>query len=102
MSKMFSTNTHFERDPATREAETYLRANRRYKTSSGILITNLSRLSRTLPGVLLDFSTSGMRIETPLVRVEAGSHAVLGEDLYFADLTPERPGAVNFAELVEI
>jgi len=84
--KMFSINPQLMTDPATREGERYLRANRRYKTSSGVFVTNLSQLSIRVAGVLLDFSSSGMRIETPLlfhlgdsVRVEAGRHILLAE-----------------------
>jgi hypothetical protein len=86
MMNMFSINGQLERDSATREGETYLRATRRHKTSSVVLITNLSQPSIRVAGVLLDFSTSGMRVETPLslhlgdpVRIEAGSHMVFGE-----------------------
>src|SRR4051812_24869502 len=81
-----SPNAQLESDSVTREAETYLRANRRHKTSSAVLISTLSKPSERLVGVLLDFSIDGMRIETTLplnlgdsVRVEAGKHMVLGE-----------------------
>ena len=83
---IFSVNGQLERDLATREGEMYLRANRRHKTSSVVLITNLNQPSIRVTGILLDFSTSGMRIETPFsfhlgdsVRVETESHMVLGE-----------------------
>ena len=86
---MFSINAQLERDSATRQPETYLRENRRHKTSSVVLITNLGQPSMTGTGVLLDFSTNGMRIETPLsfhlgdsVRVEAGNHIELGEIIH--------------------
>ena len=68
-----------------------LRANPRYKTALAVLVTNLSRATQATQGLLLDVSTTGMRIETTssfyigdAVRIDLPNFILLAEVVHYA------------------
>jgi hypothetical protein len=67
------------------------RANPRFNSASVVLITNLSRATKAFQGLMLDLSTTGMRVETTLpfhigdaVRVDLPNVTVLAEVVHYA------------------
>ena len=71
-----------------------LRANPRYKTALAVLVTNLSRATQATQGLLLDVSTTGIRIETTspfhigdAVRVDLQDFMVLAEVVHYVAIS---------------
>jgi hypothetical protein len=69
--------------------ESYVRADPRYKIVSAVLVTNLTQVTQTVQGSLIDVSTTGMRIDAALpfrvgdaVRVDLASFMVLAEVIH--------------------
>jgi PilZ domain len=70
--------------------ESELRADPRYKTALAVLVTNLSRATQATQGLLLDVSTTGIRIEATspfhigdAVRVDLQDFMVLAEVVHY-------------------
>jgi hypothetical protein len=77
-----------------RDAESYLRKHRRYKTAAAVLITNLTLKSKMVDGLLLNVSPNGMRIEACLtfrvgdaVRVDLRDSTVLAEVVHYSKVS---------------
>jgi len=73
------------------ELESELRANPRHKAALTLLVTNLSRRTQATQGLLLDVSTTGMRIETTssfyigdAVRIDLPNFILLAEVVHYA------------------
>jgi len=73
-----------------------LRANPRYSTASVIVVTNLTQATPPVNGLLVDISTTGMRIEANLpfrtgdaVRVDLQNFMLLAEVVHYTE-PPQR------------
>jgi sRNA-binding protein len=74
---------------AERGSERFLRANERYKTALGVVVTNLTKKTKAEGGLLLDISANGMRIKScstfrigDAVQVNIRNSAMLAEVIH--------------------
>jgi hypothetical protein len=99
------SNTPQEAISTEAESNGYLRAHRRYRTDSAVLVTNLTRNTVGLAGFLLDVSTTGMRIETDFsphvgdqVRVDLPEFTARAEVLHYAGVNGRVEVGLKLAE----